>query len=184
MRLLVGVGKSSYRITVRQLESMVRLSEGLAKLYGSDEVLIRHVTEAAYLLKTSIVHIEQEAVTFDDEDTEASAVLRAAEAAEMDIDATNEEAAAADSQMIPDTEAEAEVCIASSTLFLIFNNNNFLGCCCSKSQIYLDFGRVSKNCQLDHDENQERGANEKHCWNETLLCHSMVHGGHGRRRPY
>jgi DNA replication licensing factor MCM6 len=61
---------------------MVRLSEGLAKLYGSQEVLVRHVTEAAYLLKTSIVHIEQEAVSLEDDEH----VMRAAEAGEMDLD--------------------------------------------------------------------------------------------------
>lgn len=62
-----GVSRSSYRITVRQLESMVRLSEALAKLHASEEVLIRHVTEAAYLLKTSIVHVEQDAVSLEEE---------------------------------------------------------------------------------------------------------------------
>jgi DNA replication licensing factor MCM6 len=62
---------------------MIRLSEGLAKLYGSQEVLIRHVTEAAYLLKTSIVHIEQEAVSLEDDDER---VMRASEAGEMDLD--------------------------------------------------------------------------------------------------
>lgn len=45
---------------------MVRLSEALAKLSGSDEVLLQHVTEAAYLLKTSIVHVEQESVSMDE----------------------------------------------------------------------------------------------------------------------
>ena len=33
-----GVNKASYRITVRQLESMIRLAEALARLYGDDEV--------------------------------------------------------------------------------------------------------------------------------------------------
>ena len=79
-----GVGRSSYRITVRQLESMIRLSEGLAKLYGTEEVLIRHVTEAAYLLKTSIVHIEQEAVTFEEDETET--LLQTNDIAQMDLD--------------------------------------------------------------------------------------------------
>jgi DNA replication licensing factor MCM6 len=45
---------------------MIRLSEALAKLSGSDEVLLQHVTEAAYLLKTSIVHVEQESVSMDE----------------------------------------------------------------------------------------------------------------------
>ena len=33
-----GVTKSSWRITVRQLESMIRLSEAMARLYCQDEV--------------------------------------------------------------------------------------------------------------------------------------------------
>ena len=43
---------------MRQLESMVRLAEALAKLYTSEYVLVQHVTEAAHLLKTSIVNVE------------------------------------------------------------------------------------------------------------------------------
>jgi DNA replication licensing factor MCM6 len=63
-----GISRSSYRITVRQLESLIRLSEALAKIQGSTEVLLKHVTEAAHLLKTSIVHVEQENVSMDDDD--------------------------------------------------------------------------------------------------------------------
>jgi DNA replication licensing factor MCM6 len=63
-----GISKSSYRITVRQLESMVRLAEGLAKLSGAEEVLINHATEAAYLLKTSIVHVEQDSVELENDE--------------------------------------------------------------------------------------------------------------------
>lgn len=33
-----GVGKNSYRITVRQLESMIRLSEALARANCTNEV--------------------------------------------------------------------------------------------------------------------------------------------------
>ena len=33
-----GTAKSAWRITVRQLESMLRLSEAMARLYCSDEV--------------------------------------------------------------------------------------------------------------------------------------------------
>ena len=33
-----GVAKSAWRITVRQLESMIRLSEALARLHCHDEV--------------------------------------------------------------------------------------------------------------------------------------------------
>lgn len=33
-----GVSKSAWRITVRQLESMIRLSEGMARMHCCDEV--------------------------------------------------------------------------------------------------------------------------------------------------
>jgi DNA replication licensing factor MCM6 len=33
-----GAAKSAWRITVRQLESMIRLSEGMARLHCQDEV--------------------------------------------------------------------------------------------------------------------------------------------------
>ena len=33
-----GAAKSSWRITVRQLESMIRLSEGMARMHCQDEV--------------------------------------------------------------------------------------------------------------------------------------------------
>ena len=37
----VGGSKSSWRITVRQLESMIRLSEAMSRMYCSDEVRSR-----------------------------------------------------------------------------------------------------------------------------------------------
>ena len=41
-----GGFKSSWRITVRQLESMIRLSESMARMRCSDQVLPKHVKEA------------------------------------------------------------------------------------------------------------------------------------------
>lgn len=41
-----GSTKSTWRITVRQLESMIRLSEAMAKLHCSSEVIAAHVQEA------------------------------------------------------------------------------------------------------------------------------------------
>lgn len=43
---LPGYGKSSFRVTVRQLESMIRLAEAMAKMECSDEVKVKHVQEA------------------------------------------------------------------------------------------------------------------------------------------
>ncbi|GAB6031918.1 MCM DNA helicase complex subunit mcm6 [Chamberlinius hualienensis] len=63
-----GVTQSSWRITVRQLESMIRLSEAMAKLNCSDEVLPKHVKEAFRLLNNSIIRVEQPDINFDDAD--------------------------------------------------------------------------------------------------------------------
>lgn len=61
-------GKSTWRITVRQLESMVRLSEAMAKLECSQEVQVKHVKEAYRLLNKSIIRVEQPDIHLDDED--------------------------------------------------------------------------------------------------------------------
>ncbi|XP_023245921.1 DNA replication licensing factor Mcm6 isoform X2 [Copidosoma floridanum] len=51
--------KSTWRVTVRQLESLVRLSEALAKIECQDEVMEKHVKEARRLLSKSIVRVER-----------------------------------------------------------------------------------------------------------------------------
>ncbi|XP_025083837.1 zygotic DNA replication licensing factor mcm6-B-like [Pomacea canaliculata] len=54
-----GAGKSSWRITVRQLESMIRLSEAMARMHCQEEVQPKHVKEAFRLLNKSIIRVEQ-----------------------------------------------------------------------------------------------------------------------------
>lgn len=56
-----GAG-SSYRMTVRQLESMIRLSEALARLHADTEIKAYYVREACRLLKSSIIRVETENV--------------------------------------------------------------------------------------------------------------------------
>eukprot|EP00088_Acartia_fossae_P023653 TRINITY_DN2467_c0_g1_i13.p1 TRINITY_DN2467_c0_g1~~TRINITY_DN2467_c0_g1_i13.p1 ORF type:complete len:815 (-),score=325.70 TRINITY_DN2467_c0_g1_i13:527-2971(-) len=63
-----GGSRSSWRITVRQLESMIRLSEAMAKMHCSEEVKQVHVREAFRLLNKSIIRIEHADVPLDDED--------------------------------------------------------------------------------------------------------------------
>lgn len=57
----------SYRITVRQLESLIRLSEALAKVHGSLKITVEYVQEAERLLTNSILKIERSDVEIDDE---------------------------------------------------------------------------------------------------------------------
>lgn len=66
-----GSGKSTWRITVRQLESMVRLSEAMAKMECLPEIGIKHVKEAFRLLNKSIIRVEQPDIHLDDEDDAA-----------------------------------------------------------------------------------------------------------------
>ncbi|KAF7775735.1 hypothetical protein Agabi119p4_4128 [Agaricus bisporus var. burnettii] len=63
-----GAGRNSYRITVRQLESMIRLSEAIARANCTDKIIPAFVREAYALLRQSIIHVEQDDIDFDDEE--------------------------------------------------------------------------------------------------------------------
>ena len=76
-----GGFKSSWRITVRQLESMIRLSEAMARMGCSDQVLPKHVKEAYRLLNKSIIRVDQPDIHFEDEDAIAAALEE-----DMDVD--------------------------------------------------------------------------------------------------
>ncbi|RDD39503.1 Zygotic DNA replication licensing factor mcm6 [Trichoplax sp. H2] len=62
-----GATKSAWRVTVRQLESMIRLSEAMARMYCQDEVQPKHVKEAFRLINKSIIRVEVPDVEFDEE---------------------------------------------------------------------------------------------------------------------
>ncbi|KAM7401191.1 hypothetical protein PAMA_005402 [Pampus argenteus] len=63
-----GVSKSAWRITVRQLESMIRLSEGMARMHCCDEVQPKHVKEAFRLLNKSIIRVETPDINLEQEE--------------------------------------------------------------------------------------------------------------------
>ena len=53
--------QAAYRITVRQLEALVRLSEALARVHCRKDVLPAHVREARRLLSESIIAVPRRA---------------------------------------------------------------------------------------------------------------------------
>ena len=68
-----GMGRSSYRITVRQLESLIRLSEAVAKANCVEEVIPKFVNEAYDLLRQSIVTVEKDDVEMDEDEVNQAA---------------------------------------------------------------------------------------------------------------
>ncbi|GME57152.1 putative DNA replication licensing factor mcm6 protein [Neofusicoccum parvum] len=88
-----GIGRNSYRITVRQLESMIRLSEAIAKANCVTEVTPEFVREAFNLLRQSIISVEKDDVEVEDEEEAGAADAEGGADAEMG-EAAEEDAAA------------------------------------------------------------------------------------------
>ncbi|OJD40185.1 dna replication licensing factor mcm6 [Diplodia corticola] len=100
-----GIGRNSYRITVRQLESMIRLSEAIAKANCVTEVTPEFVREAFNLLRQSIISVEKDDVEVDDDDETAAANAEAGADAEMgDANAGEEAEASASATPAPQRE--------------------------------------------------------------------------------
>lgn len=74
----VGSSQQSYRITVRQLESLVRLSEAMARAHLNEFVTPAHVQQAFNLLKRSIL-------TVDAPDVDLSSDVAAADETDVDM---------------------------------------------------------------------------------------------------
>ncbi|KAM0679093.1 MCM DNA helicase complex subunit mcm6 [Binucleata daphniae] len=67
------VSHGSYRITVRQLESLIRLCEAIARIHADNEVKICYVEEAFRLIQSSVIEIKSDEndikIQFDDNNT-------------------------------------------------------------------------------------------------------------------
>lgn len=68
-----GLGRSSYRITVRQLESMIRLSEAIARANCTEIITPTFVAEAYDLLRQSIIRVEMDDVEMEEQEIEGEA---------------------------------------------------------------------------------------------------------------
>ncbi|KAH8096726.1 MCM-domain-containing protein [Cristinia sonorae] len=98
-----GNGRNSYRITVRQLESMIRLSEAIARANCTSEITPAFVREAYSLLRQSIIHVEQDDIDFDEEELEGDRP-RVANNSNADMDSQDVEMTAAELAALEDTE--------------------------------------------------------------------------------
>lgn len=78
-----GLGRSSYRITVRQLESMIRLSEAIARANCTEEISPSFVAEAYDLLRQSIIRVEMDDVEVEDDDVDVDVDVDEDEDAEL-----------------------------------------------------------------------------------------------------
>ncbi|KAK9756183.1 hypothetical protein RND81_01G079400 [Saponaria officinalis] len=72
----------AYRMTVRQLEALIRLSEAIARSHLETEVLPRHVTIAVRLLKTSIISVESSEIDLSEFEEEINLTGVGADASE------------------------------------------------------------------------------------------------------
>ncbi|WIA33122.1 hypothetical protein OEZ86_006274 [Tetradesmus obliquus] len=75
---------SAYRITVRQLEALVRLSEAMARVYLSPAVTGEHVAEAAKLLKASILKVDVADLEMDEDELAEAMAQQQQGRAELD----------------------------------------------------------------------------------------------------
>lgn len=98
----VTAKKTAYRITVRQLESIIRLSEALAKVHADDMVRADYVREASRLLAKSIVPIKKEDVEVDEAQDNFN---RIQDTRRTDGTLKIDEANNADAEMADNTEA-------------------------------------------------------------------------------
>jgi len=78
-----GESSGSYRVTVRQLEALIRLGEARCRVDLEETITPRHITEARRLLKQSIIHVSHDDVDLIGDADHDDELERQAEEAEL-----------------------------------------------------------------------------------------------------
>ncbi|KAF7302952.1 DNA helicase [Mycena kentingensis (nom. inval.)] len=86
-----GMGRNSYRITVRQLESMIRLCEAIARANCKSIIDPAMVREAHKLLSSSIIQVEDDDIDFDEEELRGERGDVPQRAQDADVDAEGDQ---------------------------------------------------------------------------------------------
>eukprot|EP00754_Rhynchopus_humris_P043562 Rhum_TRINITY_DN3356_c0_g1::Rhum_TRINITY_DN3356_c0_g1_i1::g.10440::m.10440/K02542/MCM6; DNA replication licensing factor MCM6 len=99
--------KTSVRVTTRQLESMVRLAEAVARVHCSQRVEPRHVRQAMHLMDASLsqLAINPGKIAVEDEEEDADAQPAAHDAEDEDADAAGALAGDSRTDTVADPEA-------------------------------------------------------------------------------
>lgn len=84
-----GKQSTSYRYTVRQLESLIRLSEAMARVHADNKIRATYVREVCRLLKASNINIMKSDLEFE-ENQEAINEERIVNKAKKDINGEDE----------------------------------------------------------------------------------------------
>ncbi|KAK8869610.1 hypothetical protein IAR55_000177 [Kwoniella newhampshirensis] len=132
-----GPGKSNFRITVRQLESMIRLSEAIARANCQNEITPAIVREAYSLLRQSIIHVEQDDISFDDDDApngapnghggaDDDAQLDAADAAALDAAESSYQQRTSSGQAEPSLPGQAPQAASSGKKKMRITYNRYM----------------------------------------------------------
>ncbi|KAJ3339717.1 MCM DNA helicase complex subunit mcm6 [Gonapodya sp. JEL0774] len=90
-RDVVASTKASQRITVRQLESVIRLSEALAKLHCDLEVSPKYIRRAKQLLEESIIGVDADAIDLEDDSPASAAPAAENNDADHDMEVDGED---------------------------------------------------------------------------------------------
>ncbi|OMJ21101.1 DNA replication licensing factor mcm6 [Smittium culicis] len=150
----------SFRITVRQLESLIRLSEALARVHCEEEIQPRHVREAVRLLRRSIVHVEMDDIEVSEEYFEnfgeTTEVGPNDQAIEPVTDESNQEAQVVQKKKIKIKREDFERARSMVTLKLRQNETKILAERTSESETDMD--KEVDEMEIDDNSNGLRMA--------------------------